>query len=123
VPALVCLVHPLDGQYPGGERGVAGDLGLPGCLLQRPGRGRVPPGLQVDDREFAQNVGCELRAACRPGRREGLVQHHSAFAIQTAYRVHERGAQGRQDFGQHLRVAGTPGFAGRLPQGLDACVG
>ena len=68
-------------------------------------------------------------ATLRGGLRDRLM--HSAVgdpvryarAVEAAYRVHERGAQGRQHVCQHERVPGVPGFLGRPAQRLDAGVG
>ena len=90
--ALVRLVHAANRQYPGGERWVAEGLSLRPGLAQRPGRGYMPPGLHIHEREFSQDLGGKRLAACGPGGRERTVQHHGSFAVEAAYRVHERGA-------------------------------
>ena len=88
----------------------------------RPGRGCVPPGLHIDERELSQDLGGKPLAARGPGGHQRTVQHHGSFAVQAAYRVHERGTQGRQHIRQHERIPGVPGFLGRAPQGLDTGV-
>jgi hypothetical protein len=98
-------------------------LSLRPGLAQRPGRGYVPPGLHIHESELAQDLGGKRLAVRGPGGRERTVQHHGSFAVETAYRVHERGAQGRQHICQHERIPGALGFLGRPTQRLDAGVG
>ena len=112
VPPLVGLVHAAHGQHPGGERRVASRLSLRRRLAQRARRRRVPPGLHVHERQFAQDLGDQPLAARGPGRGQRTVQHHGAFAIEAADRVHQGGAEG----GQHISRARADPWPARLRQ-------
>jgi hypothetical protein len=122
VTALVRLVHAANRQHPGGERRIAGGLRLRPRLAKRAGRGCVPPGLHVDERQLPQDVGGKPLADGGPGGCERTVQYHGALAVEASHGVDEGGAQGRQHLRQHERIPGAFGLLGRAPQGLEASV-
>ena len=121
--AQVRLVHALDGQHAGAERGITGHVSLRRRLAQRAGRRRVPAGLDVHERELPQDVRGQALAARGPRRRQRLVQDHGAFTVEAAQGVHERRAERPEHVGQQQRIPGPLGLLGRAAQGLDAGVG
>jgi hypothetical protein len=104
VPADIRPVHSADPVDAGAESRVRRRRRQGGGLGERALGRRVPAGLQVDERQLAQDVGGQHRAAGAAGGRERPVQDHRPLAVETAHGVHERAAERPQRVGEQHRV-------------------
>lgn len=100
MPSTVGLVHPFDSEDRSVKGWVVNISSLPSRLPQRAGRRDMPPGLYVDERELAQDVGGNGRTPGRLGSQQRLVQHEGSFTVEAAHRVNE----GATQCSEHLSV-------------------